>query len=316
MSDNRNDSTESDGSSDWDETTQFPPVAGTPESSSGNGATWNQRSASPVDNQPGYGQTSNGQGGYGQPGYGQPGYSQPQYGQPGFDPQAYGNQGYNQPGYGQLEQNYGQPGYGQPQYQAPAGGAYPPQEAQFPVSGAAPVESQGGGSPEPTRKSSNLLPLVIAIFALIVVILVVVGLWFTGVIGGSYSADDAQGTVTTQPNDTSQQVPSSPRTERVEHPRPESPQLPPGAIPANASARKGEPAGNFNNVYYDSANTSEAFAIQVREAYARNFLRTNELNATIVAFSPVTGKDYTMSCRDNGQYVTCTGGVNAIVYIA
>ena len=321
MSDNRNDSTESHGNSDWDETTQFPPVAGEPESSNGSGISWNQDSVSPAGNQPGYDQASYGQAHYGRSEYGQQGFDQSPNGQSGYGaqpygPQGYGQQGYNQPGYGQPGQQYAQPGYAQQQYQAPVGGAYPAQDAQFPVSGAAPVGSQGERASSRKRKGNNLLPLIIAIFALIVVIVVVVALWFTGVIGGSYSADDERGTVATQPNDTSQQAPSSSVAEEVENSRPEAPQLPRGAIPANASARKGEPAGNFNNVYYDSSNTSEEFAVQVREAYARNFLRTHELNATIVAFSPVTGKDYTMSCRDNGQYVTCTGGVNAIVYIA
>jgi hypothetical protein len=29
----------------------------------------------------------------------------------------------------------------------------------------------------------------------------------------------------------------------------------------------------------------------------------------------VTGQLYEMNCSDNSQYVTCTGGINAVVYI-
>ena len=76
MSDNRNDSTESHGNSDWDETTQFPPVAGEPESSNGSGISWNQDSVSPAGNQPGYDQASYGQAHYGRSEYGQQGFDQ------------------------------------------------------------------------------------------------------------------------------------------------------------------------------------------------------------------------------------------------
>lgn len=99
-------------------------------------------------------------------------------------------------------------------------------------------------------------------------------------------------------------------------PRGEFPELPAGAVPANESARNGEPAGNFNNVWRDQAQTSESFAVNVREEYVRHYLETNEFDAVITVFSPVTGRNYQMDCKDNGQFVTCTGGNNAVVYIA
>lgn len=99
-------------------------------------------------------------------------------------------------------------------------------------------------------------------------------------------------------------------------PRGEFPQLPEGAVPANESAKNNEPAGNFNNVWRDQTQTSESFAVNVREEYVRHYLDTNEFNAVITVFSPVTGRNYQMDCKDNGQFVTCTGGDNAVVYIA
>ena len=97
--------------------------------------------------------------------------------------------------------------------------------------------------------------------------------------------------------------------------RPEYPELPSGAEPVNAAARNNEPGGNFNSVYRGSTVTSESFAKVVRDEYVKHYVDTKELNATISAYSPVTKQTYTMDCSDNGKFVTCTGGNNAIVYI-
>ena len=98
--------------------------------------------------------------------------------------------------------------------------------------------------------------------------------------------------------------------------RPKTPSLPSGAIPANESARKSEPAGDFNNVYRGTEITSEPFAQSVRDAFVEHYLATKNTSGTIEAYSSVTGTSYTMNCRDNKQYVTCTGGNNAVVYIS
>ncbi|WP_144791575.1 SpoIIIAH-like family protein [Corynebacterium singulare] len=97
--------------------------------------------------------------------------------------------------------------------------------------------------------------------------------------------------------------------------RPEHPELPAGAEPVNDAARNNEPGGNFNSIYRGSTVTSEAFANIVRDEYVKHYVDTKELNATISAYSPVTKQTYTMDCSDNGKFVTCTGGNNAIVYI-
>lgn len=113
--------------------------------------------------------------------------------------------------------------------------------------------------------------------------------------------------------------------ETVHAPEPEAA----GTAPA-ASARSANPempaevavtpqtlgAANFDNAQPGSNATSHAFAEQVRVAYHNHYLRTGELNTTVQAYSPVTGKTYTMSCRDNGTYFTCAGGNNAVVNIS
>lgn len=101
-----------------------------------------------------------------------------------------------------------------------------------------------------------------------------------------------------------------------EESRPAHPKLPSGAVPANSAAEEGKPAGDFNNVYTGSDLTSKPFAVAVRDAFVSHYLDTDRTNGTVSAYSSVTGQTYSMKCRDNGDYVTCTGGNNAIVYIS
>lgn len=101
-----------------------------------------------------------------------------------------------------------------------------------------------------------------------------------------------------------------------EESRPAHPKLPSGAVPANSAAEEGKPAGDFNNVYTGSDLTSKSFAVAVRDAFVSHYLDTDRTNGTVSAYSSVTGQTYSMKCRDNGDYVTCTGGNNAIVYIS
>lgn len=102
----------------------------------------------------------------------------------------------------------------------------------------------------------------------------------------------------------------------VNQSRPSRVSLPNNAYAANASARTGEPDGDFNNVYTGSSVTSVEFARYVRSAFADFYYNTGQTSGTITAYSPVTGLNYTMNCTDNGSYVTCTGGNNAVVYIS
>lgn len=98
--------------------------------------------------------------------------------------------------------------------------------------------------------------------------------------------------------------------------RPASPQMPAGATAVSSEALRGEPAGSFRNVYTGSSVTSAPFAEAVAQAWRANYDRTGALNDTITAYSPVTGVSYSMQCNDNGSYVTCSGGNNAVVYLA
>lgn len=72
----------------------------------------------------------------------------------------------------------------------------------------------------------------------------------------------------------------------------------------------------FDSVFTGSSVTSEAFARQVYSAYLDFYEDTGETSGVITAYSPVTQLNYDMDCKDNGSFVTCTGGNNAVVYIS
>ena len=97
--------------------------------------------------------------------------------------------------------------------------------------------------------------------------------------------------------------------------RPTSPALPAGAVPANASAWNNSPGGKFENAYVGSSVTSSEFASEVQKSFLIQYQLSKSTTQTLHVVSPVTGQLYEMNCTDNSQYVTCTGGINAVVYI-
>ncbi|WP_438822703.1 protein kinase domain-containing protein [Nocardia barduliensis] len=91
--------------------------------------------------------------------------------------------------------------------------------------------------------------------------------------------------------------------------------LPGGAKPCGQGQAS---SGAFTQSATGTVVTSCAFAEEVRRAYVA--LGTSQNSArdaprTVVATSPVTGRTYTMDCRPEGQFITCSGGENAVVYV-
>lgn len=74
-------------------------------------------------------------------------------------------------------------------------------------------------------------------------------------------------------------------------------------------------AGDLNLYYAGTSVTSCPFAGAVRDALVDHYTSTGSLNGAVTAYSTVTGRSYVMSCSDNGTYVTCTGGNNAVVHV-
>lgn len=94
-----------------------------------------------------------------------------------------------------------------------------------------------------------------------------------------------------------------------------APVLPPAAIAVEGAPGSGQIVRAFTEVHRGNDNTSEAFARNVGVAFRSNFSATGQTSPELNVYSPVTDLYYSMSCQDNGTFVTCTGGNNAVVYL-
>ena len=170
-------------------------------------------------------------------------------------------------------------------------------------------------------QSRSWMWVLLAIALAVIIATVGVAAWLFGWFGGG--GTQASGPVTSTYTSTVQVAPGqqadAPGTTRTTEPRERERgdrPVPSGSIPANSAARDNAPTGDFNSVWRGTTVTSEPFANAVRDAFVRNYNDTGDTDATLSVFSSVTGQTYTMTCRDNGSYVTCTGGNNAVVHIS
>ncbi|OYD68683.1 hypothetical protein [Rhodococcus sp. OK302] len=87
------------------------------------------------------------------------------------------------------------------------------------------------------------------------------------------------------------------------------------SFPAGASACPGSGAvsGGYRESAIGSTNTSCGFAEAVRSAYGNAGVQGQA--KTVDARSPVTGKEYRMTCSSAGGIVTCSGGDGAVVLL-
>ncbi|BAU96845.1 hypothetical protein N24_2583 [Corynebacterium suranareeae] len=199
------------------------------------------------------------------------------------------------------------------------------------------ASSETVGSPTQVPAKHPRNSSIIGLILILIAIIVLAGILLINSLSSSSddSSDAAESSVASDtpsvtPSDTSEAEDSAGSAESAEQPtettapsatqaagnRPAQPSLPADASPANAAAQANTDAGDLNNVYTGSASTSTEFAQAVRDAFVNHYLETDELSGQVTATSPVTGGNYTMNCTDNGEYVTCTGGNNAVVYIS
>lgn len=201
-----------------------------------------------------------------------------------------------------------------------------------------PLPQQGQMPPNPPQepKQSKAVWAVLAgVFVLILLIVGGVTAWVNGWIGGStnptsqttVAAESGQKEQSTQggseksggsessrspQKSTTQAAPTTTKSAR-----PTSAPVPNSAIPANAAASDDSvKAGNFEKVWRGTEETSAPFANLVAGEYIEQRAKSGRDNVTVTVFSPVTAQNYEMTCLDNGVFVTCTGGNNAVVYIA
>lgn len=200
-----------------------------------------------------------------------------------------------------------------------------PETTQFPPVRATPQAINLGDSaqlqtsPQGNNQGNNRgNGAVIALLSLLLVIIVAAGVWLLIDLNGDKDTSDSATLATDSSITATQPTRPAESEEAAAAPsgRPAQPTLPDGAMPANDAAASNADAGNLNNVYSGSVVTSAEFARAVRDAFVLHYLDTNELSGQIQATSPVTGDTYSLSCEDNGQFVTCSGGNNAVVYIS
>lgn len=72
--------------------------------------------------------------------------------------------------------------------------------------------------------------------------------------------------------------------------------------------------GRFNTSARGTPATSCAFAEEARKAYAAPRLPSS-VPGDLRVLSPATRRWYDLACLNSGDYVTCTGGAAAVIYL-
>ena len=202
--------------------------------------------------------------------------------------------------------------YPQQQYSQEPNMSYPPQggySQQMP----SPYQTQMAPA-QPNNSVHGVLIALLVVLTILLLICVPVVLHLTGVINipllGSNTSNSASENQNRVVPDNQGRTAAPAKVNR-----PTSPALPAGAVPANASAWSNSPGGKFENAYVGSSVTSSEFASEVQKSFLIQYQLSKSTTQTLHVVSPVTGQLYEMNCTDNSQYVTCTGGINAVVYI-
>lgn len=167
-----------------------------------------------------------------------------------------------------------------------------------------------GAGPDSPRHRFNLLPLAVALVAVLLLALGGVVAWLMT------SRNKSPETIIEQPQPST--VTMQPSTVTIETPSPAPPSTatPHAALPPNARPCPAvyPPLGGFTSSAVGDDVTSCPFAEDVRRAYAAGGPPSDQPRQ-VVAFSPVTGESYTMTCTASPGLVTCTGGNGALVYV-
>lgn len=201
------------------------------------------------------------------------------------------------------------PGGDMPRSGSPYAAAPPPQQPAPPVPPAQPARPRSGSGP------------VVGVLAVLAVLAIVLGAGIGYWVYRSADGDGGAGSAPTAapgggpgagsaPPAESSSSTSSTTTEE----RPSRRDFTPDPAWEKCGG-SGEP-GDFNLYWAGTDVTSCPFTREVRDAFVDHYRDTGETSGTIRAESPVTGRTYTMDCRDDGEHVTCTGGNNAVVHIS
>lgn len=180
-----------------------------------------------------------------------------------------------------------------------------------------PMYNQASAAQSGSRNTGLIVGLVVAI---VLLLLAVAGIaaWNFGLFGGR-SASGPETTVQLV-TETSSESSSESSSEQDSETSESSSARQEATTTFSRSQRSPEPnrprGSDYTSQYAATAETSDAFARSVGDAFREHVDRTGRTSGTISAYSPVTGLTYTMSCADYGSYVSCAGGNNALVHIS
>ncbi|MCX4093937.1 hypothetical protein [Nocardia sp. alder85J] len=168
----------------------------------------------------------------------------------------------------------------------------------------------------PRRKRSAVTAVVLFLLGLALAAVVGVVAWHLMSVSGSARTPAADTAAPTTTADTDTGSPSTPGGTSAKPSTSASgvPSSLPSSATACSSSSSSGTQGKYTKTATGSTATTCAFAEAVRKAYAQA-ASGSSAPSSVVATSPVTGRSYTMSCTSSGQYVTCTGGENAVVYV-
>lgn len=220
---------------------------------------------------------------------------------------------------GGVQQDWGQ-AQGSGAYAAAGAGGYPP--GAYPPNEdfgyAAPGYDQGYGEPETKSRTGVVVLSSLAVLLIILLSALSLTLWVTnrdsgesgetGISAQNQQPDGQNATASGADGEQSAaaQKPSSAAPSSTKRKRPD----PPAGVSlcGTADGELFSRAGSANSV------TSCPFAQSVRDAYVAS--GADGKAATVSAYSPVTGRTYSMNCTPAGENVVrCTGGNNAVVYV-
>ncbi|MDY3128110.1 MAG: hypothetical protein SOW59_08330 [Corynebacterium sp.] len=165
-----------------------------------------------------------------------------------------------------------------------------------------PVQPQLQQQPQRSGARGSAL-ISVALGVLIAVVLVALGVVFLRLSGFSFDGINLGGSA----NSSSR---STVFVTEVVRPNAENNGEPAAAAPAPRID-----ASRYQNFAPDTSVTSQPFAANVYNAFRTEYLKDGKTDQTIKAYSPTTGKSYTMTCRSSGSSVYCNGGNNASVRI-
>ncbi len=182
---------------------------------------------------------------------------------------------------------FGLDGYGtarQPSHQQSPAPGYP---QQYPIMSAPPQKSASTG-------------WLLAVIAILLAAIVGIVAYLVGSSSSSPLNEPATGQASSRDATTSTVVETQTLTNGQETP------ATPGATPASHPI--------YTNYAADTDVTSGPFAANVYDAFITAYRETGTTELAVSAYSPATGKLYTMSCAGGGT-VYCSGGNNARVRI-